>query len=205
MKDYNPDFKQPPWVIGSQKEVMEWIEATHPSKKNKKSHKEKGRELLKNMHIRLDLDVKQTTITPPNAISRFFLKITGNNQVEEHFEIISTAEIILRALAKAKFRNTVKIVVDRKILYRHPEVTSDLRKTIDILKDSSIAKDSKIIEITAILADVEKCTAEVKIKKIHKIEEHSIDILIKGEIKSELYNAFVNYLCEKFGIKKDSL
>ena len=68
MRDYNPDFKQPPWVIGSQKEVMEWIEATHPSKKDKKSHKDKGRDLLKNMHIRLDLDVEQTTITPSNVI-----------------------------------------------------------------------------------------------------------------------------------------
>ena len=207
MTEYNPDFKQPPWVIGSQKEVMDWIEATHPSKKGgKKSDREKGRELLKNMHIRLDLDVEQTKIAPSNIFSRFLSKITGNEEVEEHFELFSIADIILRALAKAKFRNTVRIVVDKRILYDHPEVTSDLRKTIDLLEESSQAvKEGKTIEITAILADVEKCTAEIKIRKIHKIKEHSVDIMMKGEIKRELYNTFLNYLGEKLGIEKDSL
>ena len=26
-------FTQPPWVMGSPKEVMDWIEASHPDKK----------------------------------------------------------------------------------------------------------------------------------------------------------------------------
>ena len=197
-----PDFVQPPWVYGP-KETMDWIEATHPSKKSKKTRRDRGKELLKNMHIQLDLDVKQTTVASPNVFSKFLSKITKNGTIEEHFEIIHITELILRALAKAKFRNTRKIVVDGKTLYSHPEIASDLRKTIDILKESSL-NDAKRIEVSATLADVEKCTVEIKIKKIHKIKERSIDILMKGEIKKELYNAFCNYLGEKLDVEKES-
>ena len=199
-----PDFVQPPWVYGP-KETMDWIEATHPSKKEgKKTHKDRGKELLKNMHIRLDLDVRQTTIIPSNVFSKFLSKITKNEKIEEHFEIIHITDIILRALAKAKFRNTRKIVVDGKTLYNHPEITTDLRKTIDILEKSSL-NNTRYIEISATLTDVEKCTAEIKIKKIHRRKEHSIDILMKGEIKRELYHVFCNYLVEKLGLEKESL
>lgn len=31
----SPGFVQPPWVYGP-KETMDWIEATHPTKKDKK-------------------------------------------------------------------------------------------------------------------------------------------------------------------------
>ena len=198
-----PDFVQPPWVYGP-KETMDWIEATHPSKKSKKTHRDRGKELLKNMHIQLDLDVKQTAIVPSNAFSKFLSKITKNERIEEHFEIIHIAELILRALAKAKFRNIGKIVVDGKTLYSHPEIASDLRKTIDLLEKSSL-DNARYIEISATLADVEKCTAEIKIQKIHRKKEHSIDILMKGEIKRELYHAFCNYLSEKLDVEKESL
>ncbi len=198
-----PDFVQPPWVYGP-KETMDWIEATHPSKKSKKTHRDRGKELLRNMHIQLDIDVKQTAIAPSNVFSKFFSKITKNERIEEHFEITHIAELILRALAKAKFRNTRKIIVDGKTLYSHPEIASDLRKTIDLLEKSSL-DNARYIEISATLADIEKCTAEIKIQKIHKIKEHSIDILMKGEIKRELYHVFCNYLIEKLDVEKESL
>lgn len=198
-----PDFVQPPWVYGP-KETMDWIEATNPSKKGKKTHRDRGKELLRNMHIQLDLDVKQTTIAPSNVFSKIFSKITKNEKIEEHFEIIHVAELILRALAKAKFRNTGKIVVDGKTLYSHPEIASDLRKTIDLLEKSSL-DNARYIEISATLSDIKKCNAEIKIKKIHRKKEHSIDILMKGEIKRELYHAFCNYLSEKLDVEKESL
>lgn len=201
MTDYNPDFKQPPWIIGSQKEVMEWIEATHPSKKNKKHKKNHRKEILKNLNIRFDFNVKHTKIKPSNVFSRFILKITKNYLIEEDFELIPTAELILRALAKAKFRNTAKIIVDGETLYDHPENKSDLRNTIDGFNGLvSDIKDSKFVEITAVLADVEKCIAKIKLKRIHKEKEHSVEIQMKGEIKKELYHTFLNYLNDKLGI-----
>lgn len=125
--------------------------------------------------------------------------------VEEDFELLPTAELILRGLAKAKFRNTAKIVVDKKILYEHPEKKSDLRKTIDGINEfSNEIKNGKNLEITAILTDVEKCTAIVKISKIHSKKEHSVEIQIKGKIRRETYHTFLNYLKEKIGLKEES-
>lgn len=198
----SPDFPQPPWVYGP-KETMDWIEATHPTKKDSKKKHRKGKiDILKNLHIQLDLEVRQTKIIPSNVIFRFFSKIIKNEKVMEDFEIISTAELILRALAKAKFRNTRKIIVDRNIIYNHPEINLDIRKTIDFLHKSSI-NNAKNVVIIASLSDIEKCIVKINIKKIHRKNEHSIDILMSGEIKKDLYNAFYNYLIDKLGIKSD--
>jgi len=199
MSRYNSSFREPPWVMGSPKEVMDWTEASHPSKKEKNPHKI-DKEILRNLHIKFDFDVKRTKITPPN----FMAKITGKKFVEEAFELLPTTELILRGLAKAKFRNTAKIVVDGKTLYEHPEKTSDLRKTIDDISEfADEIHNGKRIEITAVLTDVRKCTATIKVNKIHSTKEHSVDIQMKGEIRKEVYHTFLNYLNEKIGVNKE--
>lgn len=199
-----PDFRNPPWVYGP-KETMDWIEATYPDKKKKKSKHDQYDDLVKNMQIRLDLNVEHTIVPPSNRLSQIISKILRREMIMEQFDIFLVAEMILRALAKAKFKNTVKIVVDDQILYNHPEKASDLRKTIDLLHDYSIStKTGNTIVIIALLADVEQCTAEVTIKKVHTKKEHSLDIFLRGEIKRVLYHAFLNYLYEKLGLE-DSL
>jgi len=202
MPEHNPDFKQPPWVYGP-KETMEWIEATHPSEKgDKKPEKGNSNVILKNMHIQLDLDVEQTKINSPTVFSRLLSKITGNTYVKEHFDLLSTAESILRALVKAKFRHTVKILIDKKIKHDHPEITSDLKKAIDILKGISLDMNQcKILEITALSDGAHRCNAKIIIKKVHKKKEHAIDIMMKGRIKEESYHVFLNYLNEKLKVK----
>jgi hypothetical protein len=201
MARYDSGFREPPWVMGSPKEVMEWMDATHPKKKEDKHTFEK--KYLDNLHIKFDFDVEKRIIKSPCLVCRMaglFAK------VEEDFEPFPTAELILRGLAKAKFRNTVKIVVDKKILYDHPERTSDLRKTIESIYEfkSDIEKGTNI-EIDAILEDVETCLVSIKIKKIHSVKEHTIDIHFNGKIRSEIYHTFFNYLQEKIGLKEEGL
>lgn len=199
MNRYNSGFREPPWVMGSPKEVMEWVEASHPGKKIDDKHKfEKN--YLTNLHIKFDFDVDHTIVKS----SSLFGRIIGLYNVEEDFELFPTAKLILRGLAKAKFRNTAKIVVDSKVIYEHPEKKSDLRKTIDDfgIFSNEISK-GKILEITAILDDVEKSTAVIKIKKIHSKKEHSVDIQIKGKIRSDIYHTFLNYLNENIGVKEN--
>ena len=198
MSRYDSSFREPPWVMGSPKEVMDWMEASHPRKKGKDKHKS-DKEFLKNLHIKFDFDVKRREVEPPS----FFSKITSGKMIEEDFKLLPTAKLILRGLAKAKFRNTAKIVVDNKTIYEHPEKKSDLRKTIDNIDEYTpeISKGKNVI-ITAILDDVEKCTATIKISKIHILKEHSVDIQIKGKIRKEIYHTFLNYLNEKIGLKE---
>ena len=108
MTEQNPDFTQPPWVQ-SPSEVMDWMNATHPSKKTKgKKHVSSGEEVLRNLHVRFDLNVEQKKIPPSNIFSKFITMITGNGFVEEGFDLVPTAELVLRGLAKAKFKNIVK-------------------------------------------------------------------------------------------------
>jgi hypothetical protein len=204
MSGSNPNFSNPPWVYGP-KETMDWIEASYPSKKGaKKSDRESGRDFLRNLHIRLDLDVEQTPIIASNSFLRMIQKITRSYQVEEQFNLFSVADVVLRALAKAKFRNAISIRVDKVILYSHPEVSSDLRKTVDGLKEyEHIISQGKTLEMIARLDDVERCTAEVHIRKSHSQKEHAIEIFMKGKIRISLYHAFLNYLNEKLDIQDD--
>jgi uncharacterized protein YajQ (UPF0234 family) len=203
MTAQNPDFKQPPWVQ-SPSEVMDWIDATHPSKKTEgKKHRASGEEVLRNLHVRFDLNVGNTKIPSPNFISKFITMITGKGFVEEEFELIPTAELVLRGLAKAKFKNIVKIIFDEKTVYHHSDDHPDLRKTIDDF--SSITHDVHIgrsVEVTAVLKEGLRSTAIVKILKIHKEKDHAVDIQIKGGIKKELYHTFLNYLTENLDLKE---
>jgi len=199
MSRYDTGLREPPWVMGSPKEVMDWIEASHPSKKEKEKQKPENN-YLNNLHIKFDFDVNKKIIKPTGLFS----KLINRKIVEEDFEFLPTAEIVLRGLAKAKFKNTAKIVVDGKIIYEHPEKKSDLRKTIDDISEfSSEISKCKNLEVVAILDDVEKCTADIKINKIHKISDHTVDIQIKGKIKKDIYHTFLNYLNEKIGLKND--
>jgi hypothetical protein len=186
MSRYGSGFREPPWVMGSPKEVMDWVEASHPRKEEKEKHKFE-KEFLNNLHIRFDFDVDHKLIKSPCA----FCRLIGLNKIEEDFELLPTAELILRGLAKAKFKNTAKIVVDGKVIYKHPEKKTDLRKTIENIGEfSNEISQCNTLEITAILDDTERSTAIIKIKRVHKENEHSVDIQIKGKIRIDIYHTY---------------
>lgn len=135
--------------------------------------------------------------------SNFFLKkiedLTGYKKIEENFEIIPTAELIARALAKAKFKNMMKIVLDGKVIYEHPEKGNDIRKTIEMLADMAYhTKKGKTIELQAM---DNKSIAEIIVKKVHPKKKHAVDIKIKGRIKEELFHRFLNYLKEHLPVE----
>ena len=139
-------------------------------------------------------------MSPPSFLSKIIL----SKMIEEDFELLPTAELILRGLAETKFKNTAKIIVDGKTLDEHSEKKSDLRKIIENIGEfSSEISRGKNLEIIAVLTDVEKCNATIKINKIHDIKEHSVDIQLKGRIKKEIYHTFLNYLNDKIGLKEE--
>lgn len=203
MAGQSAGFTQPPWVQ-SPSEVMNWIDATHPSKRTKgKKHVSSGEKVLWNLHVRFDLNVEQKQIPPSTVFSKVITILTGNGIVEEEFDLVPTTELILRGLAKAKFKYILKIVFDRKTVYRHSGHHPDVRKTIDDFR--SMSHDvplRKSVEVTAEVKEGLKSVVLIKIMKVHRKKDHAVDIQIKGGIKEELYHIFKNYLTEKLGLKE---
>ena len=113
-------------------------------------------------------------------------------------------KLVLRGLAKAKFSNTGRVVIDGKTVYDHPEEKKDTRRTVDVINEyADDFSNARSAEITAFWSDGKKSTAVVRIMKIHAVKEHSVDIQIKGEIKKEVYHTFLNYLQDKLGLKEE--
>lgn len=200
MSRYNSGFREPPWVMGDPSEVMEWMDATHPSKEEKE---EKQPKYLKNLHIRFDLDVPQKPIEPDH----FLAKITGKKYVEEDFDIFFITEIILRGLAKAKFKEVTQISREDTTLYKEKDSKKNIRDIIQELKTyKSDISSSKQIEITATIKEYGTATAHISINKIHPSDDHSIQINIKGEILQFVYHTLLNYFHEKIGfLSEESL
>ncbi len=198
MSRYKSTFREPPWVIGSPKEVFDWMNATHPTKKEDEQEK-KMEKYLKNLHIAFDFSVPQKKVEP----THYTTKILGKQFIEEDFDVLTAADVVLRGLAKAKFRNTEKIIIDGKTVYDHPEKKQDLRKTITIVEEySHLFQNAKRIKIKAIIKDPIQSIAIIQIKKIHTSKEHSIDIQIKGKIRKYIYHTFLNYLKDNIRIKE---
>ena len=181
---------------------MDWINATHPSKKTKdKKHEASDGKVLWNLHVHFDLNVEQKKIPPSTIFSKFITMITGNGFVEEGFDLVPTAKLVLRGLAKAKFKYIVKIVVDRKTIFHRSDDHVDSRNTIDDLNWVTLdVQSGTSIEVTAKSKEGIKSIALVKIMKVHKKKNHVVDIQIKGGIKKELYHTFLNYLHENLGL-----
>lgn len=197
-KRYGSGFREPPWVMGSPKEVQDWMDATHPSKEDRRKKLE-DKKYLKNLHIKFDLDVEKKLI----ADMPLTAKILGKKLVEEDFEVFSITELVLRGLAKAGFKNASKIFVDKNTVYDHPEKKSDLRKTINKINEfENEIKNGKTVQVESILDDIHKCTATIVVKKVHYDNEHSVEIKMKGMIKKDVYHTFLNYLEENIGLIK---
>ena len=97
MGRYGSDFKEPPCVAGSPKEIMDWVEGNHPSKnveKDRASEKRQDGGFIKNLHIQFEFEVSKRKIEPKNIFSKLFLKVTRNEMIEEDYDLISKAELI---------------------------------------------------------------------------------------------------------------
>ncbi len=201
----NPDFKQPPWVQ-SPSEVMDWIDATHPTKKTKRDkHESSSDKVLRNLHVRFDLNVQQKKVPSSTIFSKFIILITGNGSVEEEFDLIPIADIVLRGFSKAKFKNLLKIVADGKTIFHYSHQHPDLRKTIDDFSSMTNGIHlTKFIEVTITSKEGMRSIATIKIMRMHKAKDHAVDIRIKGGIKENSYHTFKNYLSEKLGVEEVS-
>ncbi len=105
--DMAKDFVQPPWTY-SPKEVEEWINATHGTRCKKMRVEKEKKHYLKNVEISLDLDVEKSLVKPSSHLMKWIRHLIGSNKIEEHFEVIPTAELIARDWRKRNFTTWLK-------------------------------------------------------------------------------------------------
>lgn len=175
-------YPEPPWTY-SPKEVDEWINAVYGKHKCRKAKVEKHEKWLKNVEIDIDLDVEKEIKSPSNFILRVIEKIVGYITVEEHFELIPTAEILLRALSKAGYKK-VKIKIDGKEIGMEK-----MRRAMEEIVKFIDESDGKEVEIYAI----DDGEASIKIRKIHPKSRHSVEIKI-NKIKERRLQKFLIYI-----------
>jgi hypothetical protein len=156
---------------------------------------------IKDPHIRIDLDVKDLK-TERGAFEEM-LHLIGLDPREADFEVLEVMEKVLRAFAKAQFKNLVEVTFDGKKVYQHPELEFDMRKVLKNIKDlDEDFKDAEEAEAVILEHDEGDTEARIKVDKIHTTFGHDIDIRIEGEISGEMLRRIINYLEENLQIEE---
>jgi hypothetical protein len=170
-------------------------------KKQVKEPEPSGPVHVENMTISIDLDVKN--ISHHEDFIHKLLSSVKLERVEKSFEILSTAEKILRALAKAKFKNVALIELDGKVLYEHPEKFYDTKDAIEILIEHIHHQKQKGNKIFMELLSYEHkdCLIEVEVSRIHLELTHDIFIRFHGVLKEEYFRRVINYLEDHLDIE----
>lgn len=130
------------------------------------------------------------------------LHLIGLDPREGDFEVLSTVDKVLRALAKAKFRNLAELKFNGKLVYDHPEDEWDLRKVLKKIKE--MAGDTKLEEAEArvIYREEGDTEAMVKVDKVHTELTHDILIKFDGELNGEMLRRVINYLEDNLDIQE---
>ncbi len=130
------------------------------------------------------------------------LHLIGLDPREGDFDVLSTLDKVLRALAKAKFRNLAELKFNGKLMYDHPEDEWDLKKVLKNLKE--MAEDGNMEEAEAKVIQQEEGDTEalVKVDKVHTELTHDIYIKFDGELDGEMFRRVINYLEDHLEIQE---
>jgi hypothetical protein len=170
-------------------------------KKQVKEPEPTGPVKVENMTISIDLSVKNTS--HHEDFIHKLISYVKLERVEKAFEVLSTAEKILRALAKAKFKNVAVIKLDGEVLYEHPEKFYDTKDAIKILIEQIHHQKQKGNNVFMELLSHEHkdCLIEVEVSRVHLELTHDIFIRFQGVLKEEYFRRIINYFEENLEIE----
>lgn len=187
-------FQEPPWVWGPT-EGYQWAKVAYKGERKHRRHLHDKKNILISPHLEIDLKAQKNMLMPDSELKKIFIKKFGMAKIQEHFDIVVTAEKFLAALNRVKFKNVHEIKVDHDVIYSHPEKKKDVKETIELLVDHGDNwQNSNSIQITASNEKTKGCKVIVKIKRIHAKSEHTINIEFEGQIKKNQFKQFINYL-----------
>jgi hypothetical protein len=198
MSRYGSEFPEPPWVYAP-KEVEAWLTSVAQGAKISKldAFRNESAHTLENVEIVLDVDAAKTRIAPSTSFMQWLQDLTGRAKFEAHFEVPAIAELVLRALAKARFHSITKVAVDGHVEYENGTRPKDVRGAVELLAESSHrATRCENIQFTAADDDVGDTNALVTVKKILKKGEHAIAVRFEGAVIEDDFRTFLSFLSQ---------
>jgi len=175
-------YPEPPWSY-SPKEVNEWLNAVYGGHECKKCKVERHEKWLKNVEIDIDLNVEREIKKPSSIVLKALQKIAGYEKVEEHFELLPTSEILLRALHKAGYRKASIKIDGREIKAKRIKVAME--------EMAKVASDRRMEQ--ASIHALNDGEAKIRISTLHSKKHHSIEIKI-SRIKEKNLQKFLIYI-----------
>jgi hypothetical protein len=198
MNRFDSGFPEPPWTYAP-KEVETWLTSVAQGAKVQKmdAYKNEADRTLENVEIVLDVDAAKTKIKPSTTFMSWLRDLTGRVQFEQHFEVAAAAELVVRALAKARYHAINKITVDGKVEFNRPEHPKDVRGTVELLAEASHrATRCESVQIEAVDDEVGDTTAIISVKRILKKGEHAIGVKFDGAVIEEDFRTFLSFLSQ---------
>ncbi len=173
-----------------------------PTKPKEERRAPRLSDMLEDMTISIDLDVED--ISHYDDFISMLTSIVGLDRVEKDFELLSTAEKVLRALKKAKFKNVVTMELDGEEVYHCPEDYYDSEDAIELLiKELNEPKrPGNDISISLLSKDHTDCLVKVSITRYHMRWTHDILITLHGMLPEKYFRTIINYLEDNLEIEE---
>ncbi len=178
--------------------AMEVPSATGKGRKGRRKAREV---LIEDPLLLIDLDA--TDIEHDENFLHLLLELVGLHPQKADFKVISVIEKVLRALAKAKFRNLAELRFGDELVYDHPEREYDLKEVLGNMK-GLLLSGKEVEEAKARVIDGPEggLSAEITVDRIRTRFTHDIRIEFHGKLEEELMNRIVNYLERNLSIEE---
>lgn len=148
----------------------------------------------------IKIDLKVGDVDKDSGVFSEMLRLIGMDPREGDFEVLTTLDKVLRALAKARFKNMAELRFNGELIYDHPEEEWDLRSVLRTMK--KMASNMKLDEAKArvILREEGDTEVDVTVDKVHTELTHDIYLEFRGELPGEMLRRIINYLEEHLEI-----
>lgn len=198
MSRFGSEFTEPPRTYAP-KEVEAWLTTVAKGAKVSRfdAFRNESDHTLENVELVLDVDSVKTRINPSTNFLQWMQDLTGRAKFEAHFEVPAVAELVARALAKARYHAITKVVVDGRVEYNNGGRPKDVRGTIELLTESSHrATRCEAVQFNAVDDEIGDTTAQITIKKILKKGECAIHARFEGAVLEDDFRAFLSHLSQ---------
>lgn len=155
--------------------------------------------ILEDVHIDIDLTAEEVDRFPKGDAFNWLASQVHADQHELDIDTIATAELVLRAMARAKFNNVKTIDIDGKEVYNAPEEDHDIRDVIETVM-TKIEGAPEEVRLTAEHEDVHVTDATCEVRRVLPSREHAIEIHLKGQVHEETLKRLLNYLDDHLSI-----